>query len=123
MDGIGGLRGKSMAGKELSYLSKPWGAHCLQNKQHHDNDKGSLRRGRSGLNTQRHTLLPHASHSHLEHLLTDLHLLVDGRVFKELHTEVTLPQGRVALHTVPRAAHKQHVHTALTSERRQRQTS
>ena len=55
------------------------------------------------------------SNSHLQHLLADLHLLIYGGVFEELHAEVVLPQGRVTLHTVARAAHKQHLHTVLAS--------
>jgi len=62
------------------------------------------------------SLLLALPHSHLEHFLADLHLLVHGGVFKELHAEVVLPQGRVALHAVARAAHKQHVHAVLASE-------
>lgn len=58
---------------------------------------------------------PPFSHSHLQHLLANLHLLIYGRVLEELHAEVALPQGRVALHAVTRAAHKQHLHTVLAS--------
>lgn len=58
---------------------------------------------------------PGPPHSHLQHLLTDLHLLIYRWVFEELHAEIALPQGRVALHAETRATNKQHVHTVLTS--------
>lgn len=56
-----------------------------------------------------------ASHSHFQHLLANLHLFIHSRVFEELYTEIALPQGGVALHAVTWAAHKQHLHAALTS--------
>lgn len=68
------------------------------------------------INTQsRAPLPPSPPHSHLQHLLANLNLLIYSWVFEELHTEVALPQGRVALHTVARTAHKQHLHAVLTS--------
>lgn len=55
------------------------------------------------------------SHSHFQHLLANLHLFIDSRVFEELHAEIALPQGRVTLHAVARAAHEQHLHAVLAS--------
>lgn len=66
-----------------------------------------------------HKATPHSPtgthHSHLQHLLADLHLLIYSWVFEELHAEIALPQGRVTLHAVTRATHIQHIHTVLTS--------
>lgn len=78
------------------------------------------------IKTQETTPHHHAdtSHSHFQHLLANLHLFINSRVFEELHAEIALPQGRVALHAVARAAHEQHLHAVLTSgSRRQRVAS
>lgn len=125
MGGREGLRSKNLAGKEPSRLSPPGEPHCLQNKQRNEKDKGGLRSGRRHEMTHKHAgAAPHrpsSLHSHLQHLLANLHLLIYGWVLEELHAEVALPQGRVALHAVTRAAHKQHLHTVLASSGGKRQ--
>lgn len=68
------------------------------------------------INTKNHTPHPHSPpHSHLQHFLTNLHLLIYCRVLEELHAEVALPQRRVALHAVARAANEQHLNAVLAS--------
>lgn len=62
-----------------------------------------------------HSLPPSFPHSHLQHLLANLHLLVDRGVLEELHAKVALPQGRVALHAVAGAADEEHLHAVLAS--------